>query len=352
MDAFERAVTAFSQAFGAAPALVARAPGRVNLIGEHVDYSGGLVLPIAIDRDLVVAVRARSDGAVNAVAADAAATGWQPYIEGVRALLSEQSGASVGADISIAGDVPRGAGLSSSAALEVATATALAALHGIAIDPVDLALLCQRAENEWAGVNCGIMDQFASALARAQHALLIHCDTLSYQHVPIPPEAAVIVAESGVERSLTASHFNTRFQECADAARLIGVALLKDAQLADTESLPEPLRRRARHVVTEIARTRALAAALQAGDLPSSGVLLDESHESLRNDYEVSVPELDRLVAKARRVAGVYGSRLTGAGFGGCTMTLCAVDAVEPVLSALSEYRAYRVVPSDGAGVL
>ncbi|HEX6939461.1 MAG TPA: galactokinase [Longimicrobiales bacterium] len=352
-----RARTAFRAAFGGEPDVLARAPGRVNLIGEHVDYNGGCVLPVAIDRDVVVAARRRPDRRILAVAADLrgedafaldglteAGAGWARYVRGVAALL-EASGVRLrGAELAIAGDVPAGAGLSSSAALEVACATALLGIAGASIDGPELASLCRRAEIEWAGVQCGIMDPFVSALGRADHALFLDCRSLEHRHIAIPPGVRVIATDSGVRRQLRHSAFNDRVRETREAARLLGVPELRDIDAAEFErreaELPEPLRRRARHVVREIERTRAAARALRAGDLARFGQLLAESHASARDDYEVSVAELDALVAAAS-IDGVYGTRLSGAGFGGCTVSVVAEEAVAEFIRRVpATYRA------------
>jgi galactokinase len=350
MNALERAQSGFRKCFGEEPSVVARAPGRVNLIGEHVDYSGGLVLPIAIDMDVVVAVRRRADDDINAFAVDVADNdeSWRPYVLGVIDLLEIPGGI----DMVIAGDVPQGGGLSSSAALEVATATAVSSLFNIAITQRELARLCQQAENIYAGVPCGIMDQFASALCQKSHALMIDCRTLDYQHVPLPADTVLIVADSGVPRTLAGSKYRERFDECARASAALGVELLRDAVDANLDGLPDPLRKRARHVISEIKRVQQFVAAMSAGESESAGELLYASHASLRDDFEVSVPELDTMVQLVRGVVGVYGSRLTGAGFGGCTVTLCSSHAAECVQQALHGYRTWRVTAAQGAAVI
>lgn len=376
-SAAERAVAGFRDGFGRDPSLLARAPGRVNLIGEHVDYSEGFVLPAAVDRDVCVAAAPAVAGLVRARAADldeadafdpsepfAPLPGWRGYLRGVVAVLVE-AGLPVGAaDLVVAGDVPRGAGLSSSAALEVAIARALLALAGRSLPGLELARLCRRAETEKVGVSCGIMDQCASVFGRAGHALLLDCRSLEIRPIPIPAGAALVVCDTGTRRSLQSSAFNQRFEECRQASARLGVPSLRDvpgegldARLAD---LPEPLRRRARHVVREIARTLDAARALERGDLPALGRLMDASHAGLRDDYEVSTAELDALVLAARAIPGVYGSRMSGGGFGGCTLSLVDEQAL-PGFPALVR-DAYRGAagrtaevfvcrPSDGATV-
>jgi galactokinase len=316
---------------------VTRAPGRVNLIGEHTDYNEGFVLPCAIDRETVVEARPRDDDVVTVDATDlgeddrftiatSERTGtWRDYVRGVVWLL----GPGRGADLRISSDVPRGAGLSSSAALEVAVGHALSDLPG-----PELALLAQRAENEFVGVQCGIMDQFAVALARAGHALLLDCRDLSYRHVPIPGGVAILVCDSHVERRLATSGYNDRRAACERAAALLGVRALRDATLDRLRELPPDLRKRARHVIEENERTVAAATELEAGNLDAVGALMDDSHRSMRDDYEIVPPELDALAAATRAVPGCYGSRLTGGGFGGATVSLVAEESVEAAARA------------------
>ena len=316
---------------------VARAPGRVNLIGEHTDYNEGFVLPIAIDRYTAVSAALRGDGLITVDASDLGDSdtfsltaiertdSWADYVRGVVKLLE----LSHGADLHITSNVPRGAGLSSSAALEVAVGRALCDLPGDA-----LARLCQRAENEFVGVQCGIMDQFASANARAGHALLLDCRDLSHRHVPIPAGAAILVCDSRIKRHLAGTAYNERRATCQRAASLLGVSALRDATLDAVERLPEPMRKRARHVVSENNRTVAAAAALSAGDLVSVGQLMDESHRSMRDDYEIVPGELDALAAVMRDVPGCYGARLTGAGFGGCCVGIADRAAAAEVQAA------------------
>jgi galactokinase len=319
----------------------AKAPGRVNLIGEHTDYNEGFVLPLAIDRfttaiaeprdDRVVTVDATDLGERDEFALDAIErTGtWRDYVRGVVQLLGPDSGAG----LRIESDVPRGAGLSSSAALEVAIGRALSDLPG-----PELALLAQRAENEFVGVPCGIMDQFCVANARAGHALLLDCRDLSFRLVPVPPGVAIVVCDSRMERKLGESGYAERRAACEEAARLLGFRALRDATLDDVQRLPKQLRRRARHVVSETERTLAAATELEAGNLQAVGELMDDSHRSMRDDYEVVPPQLDALAAATRAIDGCYGSRLTGGGFGGCTVSLvdvAAVDAVRVAAEAL-----------------
>jgi galactokinase len=346
---------AFAERHGRPPTLVAEAPGRVNLIGEHTDYNDGFVLPAAIDRTIAVAAASRDDDriVVHALGPSQADDfrlsaakrhpmgGWRNYIRGVVWALLDRQLPLAGADLSIDGDIPIGAGLSSSAALELAVAGALCAVAGVEVPPRDLALLCQRAEHMYARVQCGVMDQFASALGVTDHAILIDCRSLETEPVPIPDGIAIVVIDSKIPRDLSATPYNRRREECAEAARLIGVPALRDADEAFLvgmgDHLTGDLYRRARHIVTESARVLRAREALTSGDTETFGRLLAESHASLRDDFEVSTPELDTLVELASAAPGVIGARMTGAGFGGCTVNLVSagqtgsfIDAVVP----------------------
>jgi galactokinase len=341
----------FRQHYGIHPRLIVRAPGRVNLIGEHTDYNDGFVFPVAIDRATYVAARPRDDDRVHMVAADipdqdefgldsiahSAEHPWSNYIRGVAKGLLVAGHSLGGANLLITSDVPRGAGLSSSAALEVSVGYAFQLLNKLNLLGEELALLAQGAENSFVGVQSGIMDQFISVLGQANHALLLDCRDLSYRLIPIPATAAIIVCDSHVERSLASSAYNQRRAECDEAVRLFKqwypkITALRDISIDQFRQheadLPEPVRSRARHVISENDRAVRGAAALEAGDAASFGVLMNESHQSLRDDYQVSVPELDVLVEAARQVPGCYGARLTGAGFGGCTVSLVEATAV------------------------
>jgi galactokinase len=318
--------------------VVVRAPGRVNLIGEHTDYNDGFVLPAAIDRHTVVEADARDDRVVTVDATDLRQTDefeldaiertrtWRDYVRGITRYIVPRTGA----DLRITSDVPRGAGLSSSAALLVAVGRALAP----DMPGEELALTAQRAENEFVGVRTGIMDQFTVTLAHEDHALLLDCRDLSYRHIPIPDGVAIVVCDSRMERRLASSAYNERRTACEEAARLLGVPALRDATLDQVETLPDELRRRARHVVSENERTLAAATELEAGNLEAVGALMDDSHRSMRDDYEIVPPLLDQLAEATRAVEGCYGSRLTGAGFGGCTVSLVADDAFAAVRAA------------------
>ncbi len=363
MMACDRAEALFRERFGTRPDVIARAPGRVNIIGEHVDYNDGLVLPIAIDLYLVVCARRRADNVIQVHSAELNQTvtlqpgtdhrnqGWSSYVAGVAELVHRAGGDLTGADLIVVSDLPQGGGLSSSAALEAASALALMALGRVALPPERIATLCRAAEHEWAGVQCGIMDQYAVLLARENHALLLDCQSLEYEHVPIPREAHFVILDSGASRELAQSAYNIRVAECHRAATLLGVASLRDLDATHLDELltrlPDPLDRRVRHVVTETARVQQAADALRRGELNDCGALMSQSHESLRDDYEVSSPALDAVVAGAERVQGVLGCRLTGAGFGGFAIAL----AVESTLADTMP-QSRRVAPASGATLL
>jgi len=342
----------FAEIFGGEPVAVVRAPGRVNLIGEHTDYNDGYVLPVAIDRSVLVAGAPRDDRQVVIYALDFGesvefslddvrhdqAKTWSNYQRGVAYFLEERGIKLPGLNAVVTGDVPIGSGLSSSAAVEVSMAYTWQALTGFKLSGVELALLCQRAENEFVGMNCGIMDQFVSALGQRDHALLIDCRSLHYQPVPLPAEAAVVVADTMKRRGLLDSEYNTRRQECEEGVRILQRYLPEARSLRDISAaqfveykaqLSEKVRKHCRHVIYENERVLRGVAALRAGDLDAFGWLMNESHSSLRNDYEVSCPELDIMVKAAWKVDGVYGSRMTGAGFGGCTVSLVGEEAIE-----------------------
>ena len=277
---------------------------------------------------------------------------WLRYSAGVAALLKDAGVPLTGADLLIASELPAGAGLSSSAALEAATAVALLALAGAAMDPLELAILCRRAEIEYAGVNCGIMDQLAVLCGRAGHAMLLDCDSLELSYVPVPETAALIVIDTGLPRTLAASAYNERVSECVEAARLLGLPSLREAEPEMVSKLTEPLQRRARHVITENQRVFAFVAALQRNDLGACGELMNASHASLRDDYEVSSPGLERVVAAALEVDGVLGAKLTGAGFGGSVVVLAEDHADAADIARRTRSRsAWRVRASPGASL-
>lgn len=349
MDPRSLAVQEFERRFGTAPPFVLRAPGRVNLIGEHTDYNDGFVLPMAIDRAIWIALRPRDDRRVVAhtlnlddttdfslVALKNTNDGWSEYLKGVAWSLQQHGYTLGGWEGVLAGNIPIGAGLSSSAALELATARAFAAVSGLPWHPVEMARLCQQAENEWVGVRCGIMDQLISAAGRTQHALLIDCRSLDFQPVPLPSQMAVVVLDTGTRRGLADSAYNERRDQCQEAARFFGAAALRDVSLAQLQARANELRnalgdavyRRARHVVTENARTLEAAEAARRGDRRRLGQLLNASHASLRDDFEVSGTSLNVMACCAQHVAMCYGARMTGAGFGGCAVALVPADGV------------------------
>ncbi|WP_296946944.1 galactokinase [uncultured Massilia sp.] len=338
--------------FGGAPEALASAPGRVNLLGEHTDYNDGFMLPLATPQRTDVALAASQDdqhhlysgtldGNVTfAARGGSAPQGFGSYVEGCIRLVEARGVTVPPLRMFVSTALPVGSGLSSSAALEVATLRALRQWLGFELDDVALARLAQRAEVEYARVNVGIMDQMASSLCDERNMLFIDARTLDHRLVPLPPETAVIVVDSGVPRTLAASKYNERRAECEEAARKLGVAALRDvsnpADAAAVEALPEPLRRRARHVVQENLRVLEAARGVSAERF---GALMNASHDSLRDDYAVSIPELDQLVAALRAAPGVLGARLTGAGFGGACVALCrAGSAREAAQAALSTY--------------
>ena len=324
--------------------VTADAPGRVNLLGEHTDYNDGFVMPVAIAQRTRVTLRPNGSKRFVLKADDVGQTAtfslgdapgeqFASYVYGCLMLVKERGAEVPGLDIEVSSDVPMGVGLSSSAALEVATLRALRELLGLDIDDVSIAQLAQRAEVEYAGVRCGIMDQMASSLAATDRALLIDTRSLERRDVSLPPGSAVLVLDSGVPRSLATSGYNQRRSECESAARLLGVASLRDVEGVDSLSaLPSVLLRRARHVVTENAR---VLAATRAASPQAFGALMNASHASLRDDYEVSTPQLDRLVGLLQAQGGVYGARLTGAGFGGACVALCDSARVAQVAQAV-----------------
>jgi len=332
--------SAFETVFGVPPDTEAEAPGRVNLLGEHTDYNDGFVLPIAIPQQTRVAMRPNGrdrcrlhaqslQQAVEFTLDAPPAEHFATYVQGCL-FVARTAGAVVPPlDIHVASDVPIGVGLSSSAALEVATLRCLRRLLGLPFDDVQVAQMAQRAEIDHAGVRCGILDQMASSLADTTRALLLDTRSLERRFVPLPAQSAILVIDSGVPRSLADSAYNLRRAECEQAAMLLGVTSLRDVPDAlAVETLPEPMRRRARHVLTENARV------LQAVDCANPqdfGALMNASHASLRDDYEVSIPALDRLVSLLQEHPDVYGARLTGAGFGGACVALCRDSAVTDV---------------------
>ncbi len=341
-----RAPEAFAERFGTAPSVRADAPGRVNLIGEHTDYNGGFVLPTAIPQRAAVYLAPRRDRTVRAASLDAdddgavhtyvlgeetPGRGWLDYVQGATRLLQEVQGedgaALSGFDALIAADVPIGSGLSSSAALLVALLRALRDAFGLALDDVALARLAQRVENDFVGVRVGVMDPMAASLADSDAALFLDTRSLAFRRVPLPREAfELAVVDSGVAHRHAGGGYNARRAECEEAAQRLGVAQLRDLAPGDLDramALPEPLGRRVRHVVTENARVLNAVAAIETHDAAALGALFDASHASMRDDYEVSTPDVDRLVGLAQAAPEVFGARLTGGGFGGAVIALC-----------------------------
>lgn len=338
--------THFCRRFGESPRWIVRAPGRVNLIGEHTDYNDGFVLPLAIDRAVWIALRPRDDRRVSVYSVDYDESGefsfddlqhqkagWVEYLKGTAWALQDAGNCLVGWEGVLMGDVPLGAGLSSSAALEMATARALAVAADLDWNPAVMAKLGQRAENKWVGVNCGIMDQLISAAGRAQHALLIDCRSLDTQPVPFPAGTSVVVLDTSTRRGLVDSEYNQRRAQCEAAARFFGVPALRDVTIKQFEQLGAGLdadtRRRVRHVIAENDRTVLAADVMRRGDPIVLGRLLDESHVSLRDDYEVSSDALNAMVECASAHEACFGARMTGAGFGGCAVALIRADAAD-----------------------
>jgi len=376
----DKLAESFSRIFERAPEIETRAPGRVNLIGEHTDYNDGFVLPTDIDRAIWIVAAARDDRLVKAHSLDFGQTTtfdieqivredhalWGNYIRGVIQEYRKRGDEVRGMDLILSGNVPIGSGLSSSAALEVATAETCRVISGIDIDPVSMALLCQSAERHFVGVQCGIMDQFVSTLGRENMALFLDCRHLSYQLVPLEMQARIVICDSRKQRSLQTSEYNKRRAECEGAVRSLNdvlgdVRALRDVSLRQLEEhrglMPDLWYQRARHVVTENERVLSAVKSLKAGDIVQFGRLMYESHASLRDDYEVSCAELDILVELATRQQGTIGARMTGAGFGGCTVNLVPAEAVAGFQSAVAEkYQArtglkpmiYVCSPSNG----
>lgn len=371
----------FADKFGYPATITIKAPGRVNLIGEHTDYNDGFVLPCAIDYETVIACAQRNDRTIRVIAADydndedsfsldepilhSDAHPWANYVRGVVKHLMLRNKDFSGADMVISGNVPQGAGLSSSASLEVAVGQALKSLYDLPLDGVALALNGQEAENQFVGCNCGIMDQLISALGKENHSLLIDCRSLDTRAVSMPTNAAVVIINSNVKRGLVDSEYNARREQCEVAARFFGVKALRDVDPALFFSIQDELdpvvARRARHVITENDRTLAAADALASGDLKRMGELMAESHASMRDDFEITVPQIDKLVEIVKEVIGDKGGvRMTGGGFGGCIVALVPEDMVDKVRHAVEQqYQAhsglketfYVCTASQGAGI-
>ena len=350
----------FRAAYGGEP-LICRAPGRVNLIGEHTDYNDGFVMPAAIDLFTWAAVKTRHDGQINVSSLEmnrSVSTSlimglqprgdWSDYVVGVFAELQANGLDTRGADVLVHGEVPMGGGLSSSAALEVSTGFAALRSHGEAIDRMQLALLCQRAENQFVGMRCGIMDQFIACQGKADHALMLDCRSLEFSLLPIPSGIHIVICNTMVKRELAGGEYNARREQCESGVRWLSqwlpdIRALRDVTVAQLERysdrLPETIARRCRHVVTENDRVLRAAEALRAGALDSFSLLMAQSHQSLRDDYQVSCGELDLMVELAGKQPGVQGARMTGGGFGGCTVNLVEAEHTQRFVENIqSEY--------------
>jgi galactokinase len=358
-----------------------RAPGRINLIGEHTDYNDGFVMPAAVDLDCWVAVAPATNRAVEIYSSNfkdsrtfhldqpKALRDWSDYVQGV-ALMLEQSGYRLhGAKMIISSDVPMGSGLSSSAAVEVAAALALLDLQRQSCPPMQLARLCRRAENEFVGARCGIMDQFICCHGKSGHLALLDCRSLQHVFLPVPEDARLVICNTMVKHAIASGEYNVRRSQCEAGVQLLsgslaGVSALRDVSLEDLQRLrallPPMVYKRCLHVVSENRRVQSAATALKERNLQRLGLLMAESHRSLRDDYEVSSPELDLMVDLANRVEGVYGARMTGGGFGGCTVNLVAAEAApEFTAKVAAAYQArtgispeIRVcMASEGAGL-
>ena len=391
MSLKEKTQSLFAETFGYPATHTIQAPGRVNLIGEHTDYNDGFVLPCAIDYQTVISCAARDDRKVRVIAADYDnqvdefsldapiiahdSQQWSNYVRGVVKHLQKRNNAFGGADLVISGNVPQGAGLSSSASLEVAVGTVFQQLYHLPLDGAQIALNGQEAENQFVGCNCGIMDQLISALGKKDHALLIDCRTLGTKAVSMPEGVAVVIINSNFKRTLVGSEYNTRREQCETGARFFQQPALRDVSLeafnAVAHELDPIVAKRVRHVITENARTVEAAQALEKGDLLRMGQLMAESHASMRDDFEITVPQIDMLVeivkatigdkggVRMTRKNGAYGARMTGGGFGGCIVALIPQDLVPAVQQAVAEqYEAktgiketfYVCKPSQGAG--
>ena len=369
-------ITNFHTQFGTAPRFVARAPGRVNLIGEHTDYNGGFVLPMAIDRDVTFVGAPRQDHSVRIYSANFDQVNqfsldnvthspeheWSNYVRGVADVLQKAGHVLHGFDAVMFGNVPIASGLSSSAATEMATIEAFNAVRDLGIDGVLEARFAQQAENQFVGVNCGIMDQFISSLGQQGQALFIDCRSLEYKLVPMPTGVTVLVVDTQAPRTLAGSAYNERRAQCEEAARTFGVDLLRDVSVSTFEQRKNELtplvRQRAAHIIYENQRVLDAVAALHKNDVVTFGQLMNQSHDSLRDLYAVSSKELDAVVDIARAMPGVLGARMTGAGFGGCAIAFVETGCVASLQETIEyEYpirtnrtpKVYACVPSAGA---
>ncbi|KOO14285.1 galactokinase [Vibrio xuii] len=381
-DLIQNVKTSFTQVLGYAPSHIIQAPGRVNLIGEHTDYNDGFVLPCAINYQTVVAATKRDDNIVRVVSVDYGNETdqfditeeitfqqdkmWANYIRGVVKCLLARGYQFSGADIAVSGNVPQGAGLSSSAALEVVIGQTFKVLFNLEISQAEIALNGQQAENEFVGCNCGIMDQMISAEGQENHAMLLDCRSLETTAVSMPEDMAVVIINSNKKRGLVDSEYNTRREQCEEAARIFGVKALRDVTIEQfnnkVDELDVMVAKRARHVITENDRTVEAAEALRKHDMQRMGELMAQSHASMRDDFEITVPEIDSLVDIVKEVIGEQGGvRMTGGGFGGCIVSVMPPALVEKVKAAVEEkYQAatglkesiYVCQAKDGAGIV
>ncbi|MDN3631661.1 galactokinase [Vibrio lentus] len=381
-DLIQNVKASFEQVLGYRATHIVQAPGRVNLIGEHTDYNDGFVLPCAINYQTVVAAAKRDDNIVRVVSVDydnavdefditkeitfQQDKMWANYIRGVVKCLMGRGFEFKGADISVTGNVPQGAGLSSSAALEVVIGQTFKVLYNLEISQAEVALNGQQAENEFVGCNCGIMDQMISAEGRANHAMLLDCRSLETQAVSMPEDMAVVIINSNKKRGLVDSEYNTRREQCEEAARIFGVPALRDVTIeqfnAKVTELDEIVAKRARHVITENDRTVEAAQALRTHDMKRMGELMAESHASMRDDFEITVKEVDTLVDMVKDVIGDQGGvRMTGGGFGGCIVALVPPALVDEIKTTVEQkYQAatglkesiYVCQAKDGASLI
>jgi galactokinase len=358
---------AFEREFGRVEDLCASAPGRVNLIGEHTDYNGGFVLPMALPLQTHAYLTRRDDRTVEVqsllipganrasyqIGGEQPGRGWLDYVQGVTATLSAGGCAIAGFDLLLASNVPVGRGLSSSAALQVSVTRALRRAYFLNLDDVEVAMVAHRAETEFVGAPVGIMDQMVCSLARPGQALFIDAREVAFEHVQLPGSAAVAVIDSGIAHHHASGQYRTRRMECDEAAARLGVSSLRDLTDADSDrcdSLPDVLRRRVRHVVTENRRVPAMVEALRAADLEAAGDLLRRSHASMRDDFEISLPAIDVLVALANERPEIYGARMTGGGFGGAVVLLGRPDSIQRVAKGVATE--YERATGHAGGVL
>lgn len=350
--------TAFSDTFGHAPAALCHAPGRVNLIGEHTDYNQGFVFPAAINFGTWVAASARNDDDCCVVAMDYqnqesrfplddiqpdSEQSWSNYVRGVLLVLQQEYKLPGGINLLVTGNVPQGAGLSSSASFEVAVLKAVSDLYALDIDGVKAALLGQKAENDFVGCSCGIMDQLISAMGKKDHAMLLDCQSLTFDHSTLPDDLHIVIINSNVKRGLVDSEYNLRRQQCEQGASLLGVPSLREATLEALEiakaNMPEVVYRRARHIITENARTYTMFDALKENDIATVSEAMAASHASMRDDFEITVPPIDYLVELISGLLGKQGGvRMTGGGFGGCVVALVPEALIEEVKALVNQH--------------